>query len=47
MLTALPGVLTMEHLDQVLKYLDANDEQKDYSIIGTFTADTIILVGKR
>lgn len=29
------------HLDQVLKFLDATDEEKDYSIIGTFTADTI------
>lgn len=40
-LTALPGVLTMEHLDKVLKFLTATDEEKDYSVIGTFTADTI------
>lgn len=40
-LTALPGVQTMEHLDQVLKYLTASNEEKDYSIIGSFTADTI------
>ena len=40
-LVAVPGVQTMEHLDQVLKFLEATDEEKDYSIIGTFTADTI------
>ena len=40
-LVAVPGVQTMEHLDQVLKFLDATEEEKDYSIIGTFTADTI------
>ena len=40
-LVAVPGVQTMEHLDQVLKFLDATDEEKDYSVIGTFTADTI------
>lgn len=36
-----PGVQTMEHLDQILKFLEATDEEKDYSIIGSFTADTI------
>ena len=40
-LTVLPGVQTMEHLDQILKFLDATEAEKDYSIIGTFTADTI------
>lgn len=40
-LTALPGVMTMEHLDEVLHYLDAAPEEKDYSVVGTFTADTI------
>ena len=40
-LVAVPGVQTMEHLDTLLKYLTATDEEKDYSIIGTFTADTI------
>ena len=40
-LVAVPGVQTMEHLDQVLKFLDASEEEKDYSVIGTFTADTI------
>jgi len=34
-------VQTMAHLDQVLKFLEATDEEKDYSVIGTFTADTI------
>ena len=40
-LTVVPGVQTMEHLDTVLKFLTASDEEKDYSVIGTFTADTI------
>ena len=40
-LTAVPGVLTMEHLDQLLKFLTATDAEKDYSIISSFTADTI------
>ena len=40
-LTAVPGVQTMEHLDTLLKFLTASEEEKDYSIIGTFTADTI------
>jgi len=40
-LVTLPGVQTMEHLDQILAYLTATDDEKDYSVIGTFTADTI------
>lgn len=40
-LVAVPGVQTMEHLEQVLKFLTATDEEKDYSIVGSFTADTI------
>ena len=40
-LVAVPGVQTTEHLNQVLKFLSATEEEKDYSIIGTFTADTI------
>lgn len=40
-LTVVPGVQTMAHLDEVLKFLDATDEEKDYSVIGSFTADTI------
>ncbi len=38
-LVALPGVQTMEQLDTLLHFLDATAEEKDYSIIGTFTAD--------
>ena len=41
-LTAVPGVQTMDHLDTLLKFLSATDEEKDYSIIGSFTTDTII-----
>ena len=40
-LTAVPGVQTMAHLDQLLKFLTATEEEKDYSLIGSFTADTI------
>ena len=40
-LVAVPGVQTMEHLDQILKFLTATEEEKDYSVIGSFTADTI------
>jgi len=41
-LVAVPGVQTLEHLVLILKFLDATEAEKDYSIIGTFTADTII-----
>ena len=40
-LTAVPGVQTMEHLDTLLEFLTASDKEKDYSVIASFTADTI------
>ncbi len=40
-LTAVPGVQTMEHLDALLGFADALVEQRDYSIIGSFSADKI------
>ncbi len=40
-LTAVPGVQTMGHLDTLLEFLKAAEEEKDYSVIGTFTADTV------
>ena len=40
-LTVVPGVQTMAHLDQVLEFLSATEEDKDYAVIGSFTADTI------
>ena len=40
-LTAVPGAQTLEHLNQLLRFLDATPEEKDYSVIGTFTADKI------
>ncbi len=40
-LVAVPGVQTMEHLDTLLAFLTATEAQKDYSILGSFTADTI------
>jgi predicted aldo/keto reductase-like oxidoreductase len=40
-LVAVPGVQTMEHLETLLKFIDATEEEKDYSVISSFTADTI------
>ena len=40
-LTAVPGVQTMEHLDTLLGFLTASEEEKDYSVIAGFTADTV------
>ncbi|MDO4355532.1 MAG: aldo/keto reductase [Clostridia bacterium] len=36
-LTVLPGVRTMEDLEQVLAYAQASPEERDYSAIGDFT----------
>ncbi len=40
-LTAVPGVQTMTHLDELLAFLSATDEEKDYGVIGSFTAEAI------
>lgn len=40
-LVAVPGVQTMEHLDQLLGFLTATAEEKDYSMISTLTAEVI------
>ena len=40
-LVAVPGVQNMAHLDQLLHFLCASEEEKDYSVIGSFIADTI------
>ncbi len=40
-LVAVPGVQTMGHLDALLGFPSASPAEKDYSVIGTFTADTI------
>jgi len=40
-LVAVPGVQTMEQLDQLLQFPDASQEEKDYSVIGSFTAETV------
>lgn len=40
-LTVVPGVQTMEHLDELLKYINSTKEERDYSIINEFTADKI------
>ena len=38
-LTVLPGAAGIEELKQILAYLDASAEERDYSIIGSFTPD--------
>ena len=40
-LTVVPGVQTMDHLDELLKYINSTKEERDYSIINEFTADKI------
>ena len=40
-LSAVPGVQSLQQLDQLLAAVSAPEAEKDYSIIGTFTADTI------
>jgi len=40
-LTVVPGVQTMEHLDTLLGFLRAPQEEKDYSVIGSFSAETV------
>ncbi len=40
-LVAVPGVQTMAHLDTLLGFLSASAQERDYSVIGTFTADKI------
>ena len=40
-LSVVPGVQTMAHLDTLLGFDAATQEEKDYSVIGTFTADTV------
>ena len=36
-----PGVQTMEQLDTLLGFMTSTEEERGYSVIGTFTADTI------
>lgn len=40
-LTVVPGVRTMEDLDVLLRFSDASAEEKDYSVVGNFTAEHI------
>ena len=40
-LVTVPGVQTMAHLDRLLKFLTASEEERDYSVIASFTADTV------
>ena len=47
-LTVLPGVRNSQDLKDVLSYLDASEEEQDYSVIGQFTPQnaepTIVLL---
>ena len=43
-LVAVPGVQTMEHLDTLLKFLNASEEEKDYSIIVSHVRQVLISV---
>lgn len=40
-LTVLPGVQSMEQLDEVLHFLSATPQERDYSVIATFTAEAL------
>ncbi len=40
-LTTVPGVQTMEHLERLLGFMKATDAEKDYPVIADFTADKI------
>ncbi len=41
-LTVLPGFGTVEQVKEVLEYIDATEQEKDYSVISTFTpADAV------
>lgn len=40
-LTAVPGVRNLSDLDELLPFIDASDEEKDYSVIASFTLDVI------
>ncbi len=40
-LVTVPGVQTLEHLDTLLGFLTATEAEKDYSVIASFTADTV------
>ena len=31
----------MEHLDTLLKFLDSSEDERDYSVIGSFSLDTV------
>lgn len=40
-LTTVPGVRGLSDLDELLGFADAADEEKDYSVIASFTADKV------
>lgn len=41
-MTAVPGVKTLEDLNGILKYIDATPEERDYSAIAGFSADRVM-----
>ena len=40
-LAVVPGVRNMTDLDELLTYLDASEEEKDYSVLGSYTAEKV------
>ncbi|MDE5558032.1 MAG: aldo/keto reductase [Ruminococcus sp.] len=40
-LTAVPGIRNMSDLNDLLDFINADESEKDYSVIGNFTADKI------
>ncbi len=40
-LTTVPGVRSLSDLDELLGFADASAEEKDYSVIGSFTAEKV------
>ena len=40
-ITVLPGIREKQDLEEILKYLDSTEEERDYSIIGEFTPKDI------
>lgn len=40
-LTAVPGVQTMEQLDVLLGFAASSEQERDYSVLGSFTAETV------
>ena len=40
-LVAVPGICSMQEMDALLGFLEVSDEEKDYAVIGNFSADVV------